>query len=238
MGRPPLKSRPMTNAEKQRRYRINVANKAKRSGTKEKQDRRRARLAEIGLPPTDVAVWTEGDPERFSVIYIDPPWEVVTYSDRGKDRGPERHYPTMTIERIRALRIPAADDCVMYCWRTAPHAALAHSALEAWGFAYVSEHIWGKVTAAGAVRTGTGRWNRNAHEVLMVARRGKMPCPAPGTQFPSLILAPVREHSEKPDIFADMIEAMFPNCARLEMFARRPRAGWTSHGNELVEASP
>ena len=77
----------------------------------------------------------------------------ATYSERGKDRSAERHYSTMTIEQIRALRLPAADDCVIYCGRTAPHAALAHSCLEAWGFTdYCSEHVWGKVSAAGGAR--------------------------------------------------------------------------------------
>ena len=70
----------------------------------------------------------------------------------------------------------------------------------------------------------------------MVARRGNMPCPAAGTQFPSLILAPLEEHSKKPDIFADMIADMFPGVARLEMFARTFCTGWTSHGNQLDQA--
>jgi N6-adenosine-specific RNA methylase IME4 len=226
----------MTDAARSKRYRTNVANKQKRAATKEKQDKARAKLALVGLPPTDIALWEWGDPERFSVIYIDPPWEPVTYSERGKDRSAERHYRTMPIEEIRALRLPAAKDCVIYCWRTAPHAALAHSCFEAWGFQFCSEHVWGKVSKAGKIRTSMGRWNRNAHEVLMVGRRGNMPCPPPGTQFPSLIHAPLEEHSKKPDIFADMIAAMFPGVARIEMFARKFRTGWTSQGEELDKA--
>ena len=40
-------------------------------------------------------------------------------------------------------------------------------------------------------------------------------------------------HSEKPTIFAQIIERMFPNCRRLEMFARDTPANWDVWGNEV-----
>ena len=66
-----------------------------------------------------------------------------------------------------------------------------------------------------------------------------MPAPAPGEQPDSVIQAAQGKHSEKPDIFAQLIEQMFANCRRLEMFARKPRAGWDVWGNEAeVDAAP
>jgi N6-adenosine-specific RNA methylase IME4 len=50
---------------------------------------------------------------------------------------------------------------------------------------------------------------------------------------PSVIFAPRRKHSEKHDVFAEMIEQMFPNVPKLEMFARKPRDGWDVWGNEI-----
>jgi N6-adenosine-specific RNA methylase IME4 len=46
-----------------------------------------------------------------------------------------------------------------------------------------------------------------------------------------LIVAPVREHSRKPDAAYERIERLFrgPHC---ELFARSSRAGWSSWGNE------
>jgi N6-adenosine-specific RNA methylase IME4 len=52
-------------------------------------------------------------------------------------------------------------------------------------------------------------WFRNKHELLLVGTRGEPPAPAADTQPKSIIEAPVRKHSEKPDIFATMIEGMF-----------------------------
>lgn len=240
MGRPTISAsgKPLSAKQRMRRLRTRRANEQKREATKAKQESRRARLAATAIRPTGTSIWSPGDPERFTLILIDPPWETRTWSDAGKDRSAERHYPTMPIDEICALQIPAADNCVMYCWRTAPHAAQAQVALTAWGFAYQSEHIWIKTDSTGKPWSATGRWNRNQHEVLMVATRGAIPCPAPGEQFPSVIFAPRGEHSAKPEIFYEMLEALFPNVARLEMFARTLRTGWTSHGNELRGISP
>lgn len=43
---------------------------------------------------------------------------------------------------------------------------------------------------------------------------------------------PRTRHSKKPDEIRRMIEEVSP-VPRLELFAREPRAGWTSWGNEL-----
>jgi N6-adenosine-specific RNA methylase IME4 len=51
--------------------------------------------------------------------------------------------------------------------------------------------------------------------------------------LPYLIEAPRGEPSEKPALFAEMIERHWPNTPKLEMFARQPRDGWDSWGNEV-----
>jgi N6-adenosine-specific RNA methylase IME4 len=47
-------------------------------------------------------------------------------------------------------------------------------------------------------RIGTGYWNRNQHELLLIGTRGEIPAPAPGQQFLSTIEAKVSPHSAKP----------------------------------------
>lgn len=49
-------------------------------------------------------------------------------------------------------------------------------------------------------------------------------------------IVPRRNHSEKPELFIDLIELMSP-APRLELFARRARLGWDVWGNE-VESNP
>lgn len=164
----------------------------------------------------------------YSVLYADPPWRFEPRSrDTGLDRAADNHYPTMTVQDICALAVPAADDAVLFLWATAPMLREAFSVIDAWGFFYKSHFIWAKD------RIGTGYWARNRHELLLIATRGNIPAPAQGQQFESVIAtARTDDHSVKPAIFAEMIEQMFPNASLLEMFARSPRVGWDVWGNE------
>jgi N6-adenosine-specific RNA methylase IME4 len=100
--------------------------------------------------------------------------------------------------------------------------------LEVWGFTYKSHFVWVKRHA------GTGYWNRNQHELLLIGTRGQIPAPAPGEQYSSIIDAPAGAHSAKPPAFAEVIEEMFPSFERLEMFARGQREGWSCWGNEIT----
>jgi N6-adenosine-specific RNA methylase IME4 len=52
---------------------------------------------------------------------------------------------------------------------------------------------------------------------------------------PQPVLAPVGEHSEKPEEVRRRIERLFPG-PYLELFARKPVPGWTTWGNEIPRA--
>jgi N6-adenosine-specific RNA methylase IME4 len=121
----------------------------------------------------------------------------------------------------------AAADCVLFLWATAPMLPQALSVMDAWGFEYRSNYVWLKD------RIGTGYWNRNAHEHLLIGVRGNIPAPAPGTQWDSVVEAPVGEHSAKPSIFLEMIEEYYPNLPKIELNCRgKGRQGWAVWGNE------
>jgi N6-adenosine-specific RNA methylase IME4 len=171
--------------------------------------------------------------ELYGCILADPPWSFAVYNDdTGQDRGACNHYPTMTLAKIKALPIPAGKDCVLFLWATVPMLPQALEVMAAWNFIYKSNFVWVKD------KTGLGFWNRNRHELLLIGTRGAVPCPAPGTQFNSVVEAARGRHSEKPAIVRNMIAKMFPNTPKLEMFARGQRvAGWDFWGNETVPAA-
>ena len=102
--------------------------------------------------------------------------------------------------------------------------------MRGWGFTYRTYFVWAKD------RVGTGYWNRDDGELLLVGTRGTVPAPAPGEQPRRIIYAPRGRHSEKPAVFAEMIERLFPNVPKLEMFARTQRPGWDCWGNEVGDA--
>ena len=100
--------------------------------------------------------------------------------------------------------------------------------MKAWGFAYKSQFVWAKD------RIGLGFWNRNKHEILLIGTRGHIPAPAPGTQWPSVIEAPVGRHSVKPEAALEMVEHYFPTLPKIELHRRGlARAGWDAWGAEI-----
>jgi N6-adenosine-specific RNA methylase IME4 len=163
----------------------------------------------------------------YGVLYADPPWRFELYNRDSSNIAVERHYPTMTLEEIAKKKIPAAKNCVLFLWATVPMLPHALAVMSAWGFEYKSACGWHKD------RAGTGYWFRGALELLLVGTRGNVPAPASGEQWPQVIEAPRGRHSEKPEVFAEMIGKLFPHVPKLEMFARKARPGFDAWGNEI-----
>jgi N6-adenosine-specific RNA methylase IME4 len=197
----------------------------------DKKERRDQRERELGAKQQALP------DKKYGVIYADPEWRFEPWSrETGMDRAADNHYPTSAIEVIvaRPVGTIAADDCVLFLWATAPMMPQAVLVMGAWGFDYKSQIVWRK-TGGGR---GTGYWFINEHELMLVGTRGNVPAPAPGTQWASVIDAPVTEHSEKPEIFAQMIQELFPSMPKIELNRRGPpRPGWDAWGNEIAEAA-
>jgi N6-adenosine-specific RNA methylase IME4 len=167
---------------------------------------------------------------RYPIIYADPPWQFKVYDAKsGSGRCPEAHYPTMSTEALCATPIAeiATPDAALFLWTTAATLEEALSVIEAWGFRYVTNIVWVKHT------TGLGYWVRNQHELLLIAKRGDMRSPPEGSRPPSVIMSPRREHSRKPDEAYELIERMYPELPKIELFSRATREGWSAWGNQL-----
>jgi N6-adenosine-specific RNA methylase IME4 len=192
----------------------------------EKKERRARLEAELGAKIMALPT------QKFSVIYADPAWKFKVWSETGALAVADNHYATSELEAIKALDVAsiAAVNAAMFLWATAPMLPQALEVMAAWGFAYKTHFVWAKD------KFGTGYWNRNMHELLLVGTRGDVPIPAPGTQWDSIVDAPRGAHSEKPEIFYELIADYFPSWPKVELYARERRAGWASWGtleNEL-----
>ena len=192
-----------------------------------KQERRAERETALGA---EQMAWPT---KIYGAFLIDPPWRFEPWSrETGMDRAADNHYPTMSLDEIKALAPKiasiAAKNSVAFVWATQPMLAQAIEVMAAWGFECKSQCVWVKD------KSGHGHWFINQHEILLVGTKGDIPAPAPGTQWPSVTYAPVGRHSEKPEIFAEMIEGYFPTLPKIELFARgKARPGWDAWGNEV-----
>jgi len=163
----------------------------------------------------------------FPVIYADPPWE---YDHPISDsRRIENQYPTMSLDEIMSLPVKdiAADDAILFLWVTTPMLEKGLKVLNAWGFDYRTSMVWVKPSI------GPGQWVRQRHEYLLIGVRGDIPTPKGEDKPDSVIEAPREEHSKKPEIVYDIIERMYPELPKVELFSRRKRENWAAWGNEI-----
>jgi N6-adenosine-specific RNA methylase IME4 len=105
--------------------------------------------------------------------------------------------------------------------------------IKAWGFTYKTGLVWVKD------KIGMGYWARMRHELLLIAVRGEMPTPHESARPDSVIDAPRGEHSAKPPRVYDIIDAMYPELTKIELFSRAPapREKWSAHGNQSGAAA-
>jgi N6-adenosine-specific RNA methylase IME4 len=158
-------------------------------------------------------------PGGFGAVCPDPPWKFASNSDARPGRNPSRHYRCLTPAELMTL--PLADvmapDSYCFLWVTGPHLAIGDhlAVLRAWGFKPTAMGFtWIKLNRRFAAQPslfwtsadlflGTGRTLRRNAEFMVLGRRGK-PKRLAADVF-EIVIAPVREHSRKPDEVYDRI---------------------------------
>lgn len=163
-----------------------------------------------------------------SLVLADPPWR---YDFAETDnRQIENQYPSATVDEIIAHRPDTAPDCVLLMWATVAKLPQALEVLGAWGFEYKTHAMWDKE------RIGMGYWFRGQHELLLVGTKGSASPPEQAHRVSSVFREPRGAHSAKPECVYRWIEEAFADRVKLEMYCRRPRAGWLTFGNEALAA--
>lgn len=187
----------------------------------------------------------------YKCIAADPPWhfrartalQVGNWTSR---RDAEKHYPVMALENITAMPVKsvAAADEHLFIWTTGPCLRQTFDVIDAWGFRYSGvAFTWVKLKrshderqlcalpiAERDLHVGLGLTTRKNAEFCLLARRGSARRVARDVR--EIILAPVREHSRKPDEFFARVER-YCEGPRLELFARQRRPGWDAFGNQI-----
>ncbi|MFA4974784.1 MAG: MT-A70 family methyltransferase [bacterium] len=167
---------------------------------------------------------------KFRVLYADPPWQYgnAQHSTEEQDTTLQNHYPVMADEELLALEVEsiADDDAVLFCWATSPRLPFALDLIRAWGFAYKSLFVWDKI------KHNVGYYNSVRHEFLLICTRGS--CLPDNKQLHDSVVSIERtDHSVKPPYFRELIDRMYPNGRRIELFARGSLpAHWDAWGNE------
>ena len=162
----------------------------------------------------------------YRVITADPPWPYDKRQDDPSHRG-TYFYPQMSIADICALEVGsiAHDDSILWLWTTNHHMREAFDVLATWGFQQKTILTWVKD------KMGRGDWLRGQSEHCLMAVRGKPIVSL--TNQTTILRGPVREHSQKPSEFYQLVESLCPASRYADLFSRyRHNEKWDCHGDE------
>lgn len=176
--------------------------------------------------------------ETYGLIYADPPWKQSKggkKSVRENSSGKPLDYPTCSLDEIKEhLRLATestTENSILFLWTIDKYLFEAQQIAESLGYKLHARMIWDKVTGIPAAFTV-----RYGHEYLLYMYKGKLTPVAKDERgkIHTVFRERVTKHSKKPDIAYEIIERLYPNLKKLEMYARETRDGWDSFGNEVA----
>lgn len=176
--------------------------------------------------------------ETYGLIYADPPWKQSKggkKSVRENSSGKPLDYPTCSLDEIKEhLRLATestTENSILFLWTIDKYLFEAQQIAESLGYKLHARMIWDKVTGIPAAFTV-----RYGHEYLLYMYKGKLTPVAKDERgkIHTVFRERVTKHSKKPDIAYEIIERLYPDLKKLEMYARETRDGWDSFGNEVA----
>lgn len=176
--------------------------------------------------------------ETYGLIYADPPWKQSKggkKSVRENSSGKPLDYPTCSLDEIKEhLRLATestTENSILFLWTIDKYLFEAQQIAESLGYKLHARMIWDKVTGIPAAFTV-----RYGHEYLLYMYKGNLTPVAKDERgkIHTVFRERVTKHSKKPDIAYEIIERLYPDLKKLEMYARETRDGWDSFGNEVA----
>ena len=138
-------------------------------------------------------------------------------------------YPTMKLDDIKNLNVKelAEKDAHLYLWTINKYLEQSYDVARKWGFKPVTLITWCKPQHG----LGLGGSFVQTTEYLLLCKRGNLKTNK-GVNTTWIAHKRLR-HSEKPQIFRDLILQASGDFPRIELFARQKTEGWDVWGNEV-----
>ena len=180
----------------------------------------------------------------YDVILMDPPWNYT--SDPKRWASAAKHYTLVPTHTLALLPIPSLLNTpgIVFCWTTSLFLRDALQLCDNWGLHYRGiQFVWVKTSKVTGEPIGARGIKpsivKPLTEVVLAFsnRKSGRPLPLSNESIRQTVLAPVREHSRKPDAVHYRLELMYPTARKLEMFSREPKPEWVTWGNETTKFS-
>jgi N6-adenosine-specific RNA methylase IME4 len=176
----------------------------------------------------DVREFLNTTTDKFDLILADPPYLYDVEANRESDRI-GNHYKQMKTQDICNLPVQniTQKKAILFLWSPSPKVQDAMEIIKAWKFEYNTQIVWNKRII------GLGHNVRQMHEILLIAKKGNYPTPL--YKPPSIIDERRTDHSRKPEKSYQIIQRMYPESRKVELFARYVYPGFVGVG---LEAEP
>ena len=170
---------------------------------------------------------------------IDPPWPqrrggIGHRNTRPFQKARAFPYATMAIDEIFDLLdgevfTRAAPTHNVFLWGIDKFLHAGDGAMLERGYKLHCRFVWDKRNGPAPAFT-----IRYAHEYLSwFYKPGLLPVDRRRRgKFSTLIREEPREHSRKPDAAYELVRALYPRSARLDVFSREKREGWEQYGDQ------
>ena len=174
---------------------------------------------------------------KYQILQIDPPWRQSKGGKknvRPNSSGKELDYNVMSLNDIKRIIFKASElateNHVLFLWTIEKFLPEAEQMAKELGYKLHARMIWNKVTGIPSAFT-----IRYGHEYMLYLYKEKLLPVAKEERgkIHSVFTEQVKKHSQKPEIAYKIIERLYPNTKKLEVFARRKKQGWDVWGNEV-----
>lgn len=174
--------------------------------------------------------------KQYDLIYSDPPWKQTKGGLRKCRPNQTRalDYNTLSLDDIKEYHRKAMTLCVdnhnCFMWTIDKFLFAAEQIMTELGYKLHARFIWDKENGIAPAFTV-----RFSHEYLLWFYKGKM-IPIDKEQrgkFTTVLRERATVHSKKPICAYELIEKLYPDAVRLEMYARNERKGFDCWGNEV-----
>ena len=174
---------------------------------------------------------------QYDLILADPPWKQSKggkKSVRPVSSGTKLDYPVCSLEEIKRHLEQATkhtpENSILFLWTIDKYLFEAQQIAEDLGYKLHARMIWNKVIGIPAAFTV-----RYGHEYLLYMYKGKLIPVATEERgkIHTVFSEKSTKHSKKPEISFEIINRLYPNLKKLEMYARQKRAGFDCWGNEV-----
>jgi len=187
----------------------------------------------------------------YDIALLDIPWFYGNKNGKKFYGTANFHYPTMKDKEISKMKLEKIlnKNSIVLLWVTSPKLFSAFKISQDWGLKYVCRLFTWKKLQPNSLHCATtcGNYSRCVVEDLLMFKNKNSISSKKFVREQTKIITNLietyektvfieacrREHSRKPELSYELLDKIFFNVKKIELFSRQSRLNWKTLGNEV-----